>query len=273
MGHRTRDPSPSQQRWLRSHAGSIRAVYNWALAEVGDSRAVTADERAPGIPEGQLPPALSWTAFSIAKRWRAVRDEVRPWHRCTAVPSESTGTATPPATPPAKASAFSANSSRPPRSAGRRHTPRRDPVRPNPHSTAVRVGADRSRPQPDQPARHVRAAGTFRSRWRGRRTRPCHRDGDGPGHTAAVLSAADQHPLPNLVPVGDGCATGIPGGGAIWALKRGRLLPNWAAGRSDGQVQPPAGGRFAGAGSGAAVCPGRLGCWPPRCSCPQDTIR
>jgi len=39
-GHVTRaievvlDPSPSQQRRLRSYAGSMRAAYNWALAEV-----------------------------------------------------------------------------------------------------------------------------------------------------------------------------------------------------------------------------------------------
>jgi DNA-binding NarL/FixJ family response regulator len=31
------DPSPSQERWLRSYVGSMRAAYNWALAEVRDN--------------------------------------------------------------------------------------------------------------------------------------------------------------------------------------------------------------------------------------------
>lgn len=36
-GHVTRavevvlDPSPSQERWLKSYAGSMRAAYNWAI--------------------------------------------------------------------------------------------------------------------------------------------------------------------------------------------------------------------------------------------------
>jgi len=86
-GHVTRavgvvlDPSPSQERWLRSYAGSMRAAYTWALAEVRDNLAVRADERDRGVPADELTPALSWTAFSIAKRWRAARDNIHPWHR------------------------------------------------------------------------------------------------------------------------------------------------------------------------------------------------
>ena len=41
------DRSPSQQRWLRSYVGSMRAAYNWALADVGDNLDVRRDERAP----------------------------------------------------------------------------------------------------------------------------------------------------------------------------------------------------------------------------------
>ncbi len=96
-GHVTRafevvlDPSPSQQRWLRSYVGSMRAAYNWALAEVRDNLEVRRAERDRGVPEDELTPALSWSAFSIAKRWRAVRDEVHPWHRDVSIHAFETG--------------------------------------------------------------------------------------------------------------------------------------------------------------------------------------
>jgi putative transposase len=96
-GHVTRavevalDPSPSQQRWLRSYVGSMRAVYNWALAEVRDNLAVRADERSRGVPEDHLTPALSWSRESLTTRWRQVRDEVHPWHRDVSVHAFRTG--------------------------------------------------------------------------------------------------------------------------------------------------------------------------------------
>ncbi|MEX2486391.1 MAG: helix-turn-helix domain-containing protein, partial [Nitriliruptoraceae bacterium] len=86
-GHVTRaievvlSPSPSQERWLRSYAGSMRAAYNWALGEVRDNLDVRRAERARGVPEGELTPALSWSQGSLTARWRQVRDEVHPWHR------------------------------------------------------------------------------------------------------------------------------------------------------------------------------------------------
>ncbi len=96
-GHVTRaievvlNPSPSQERWLRSYAGSMRAAYNWALAEVRDNLEVRRAERDRGVPEDELTPALSWTAFSIAKRWRAVRDDIHPWHRDVSIHAFRTG--------------------------------------------------------------------------------------------------------------------------------------------------------------------------------------
>lgn len=43
------DPSPSQERWLRSYAGSMRTAYNWALGEVRDNLEVRAS-----VPAGCL---------------------------------------------------------------------------------------------------------------------------------------------------------------------------------------------------------------------------
>lgn len=85
------DPSPSQERWLRSYAGSMRAAYNWALAEVGDNLAVRAEERARGVDEDELTPALSWSQASLMSRWRERRDEVHPWHRDVSIHAFRTG--------------------------------------------------------------------------------------------------------------------------------------------------------------------------------------
>ncbi len=85
------DPSPSQERWLRSYVGSMRAVYNWAIAEVRENLDVRREERERGVPEDELTPALSWTSFSLATRWRAVRDEVHPWWRDVSIHAFRTG--------------------------------------------------------------------------------------------------------------------------------------------------------------------------------------
>lgn len=96
-GHVTRavevtlDPSPSQERWLRSYVGSMRVAYNWALEQVSDNVQVRRDERERGTPEDELTPALSWSAFSLAKRWREVRDETHPWHRDVSIHAFETG--------------------------------------------------------------------------------------------------------------------------------------------------------------------------------------
>lgn len=85
------DPSPSQQRWLRSYAGSLRAAFNWAIAEVRDNLQIRRDERARGVAEEALTPALSWSRASLASRWRQVRDEVHPWHRDVSIHAFRTG--------------------------------------------------------------------------------------------------------------------------------------------------------------------------------------
>ena len=77
----TLDPSPSQERWLRSYVGSMRAAYNWAIEQAAANLDVRRAERARGVPEDELTPACSWSRESLTARWRQVRDEVHPWHR------------------------------------------------------------------------------------------------------------------------------------------------------------------------------------------------
>ena len=96
-GHVTRavevvlDPSPSQERWLRSYVGSMRVAYNWALEQVATNRATRRDERARGVPEDELTPALSWSRESLMALWRRVRDEVHPWWRDVSIHAFRTG--------------------------------------------------------------------------------------------------------------------------------------------------------------------------------------
>lgn len=85
------DPSPSQQRWLVSYAGSARSAYNWAVAEAQSNLAVREAERADGVGEDELTPALSWSRAVLHQRWRAVRDETHPWHREVSIHAFRTG--------------------------------------------------------------------------------------------------------------------------------------------------------------------------------------
>jgi putative transposase len=85
------DPSPSQERWLRSYMGSMRAVYNWALEQAAGNLQARRDARARGVPEDELTPALSWSRESLTARWRQVRDEEHPWHRDVSIHAFRTG--------------------------------------------------------------------------------------------------------------------------------------------------------------------------------------
>jgi putative transposase len=73
------DPTPAQERALRSHAGAARVAFNWGLARV---KAVT-DQRAAeatyGIAGDGLTPSLSWSLYSLRKDWNAVKVAVAPW--------------------------------------------------------------------------------------------------------------------------------------------------------------------------------------------------
>ena len=87
----TLDPSPAQERWLRSYVGSMRAVYNWAIELAAANLETRREERDRGLVEDELTPALSWSRESLTARWRQVRDEVHPWHRDVSIHAFRTG--------------------------------------------------------------------------------------------------------------------------------------------------------------------------------------
>lgn len=85
------DPTPAQERALRSHAGAARVAFNWGLARV---KAVTGQreaERSYGITGDSLTPAVSWSLYSLRKDWNAAKDTVAPWWRECSKEAFSTG--------------------------------------------------------------------------------------------------------------------------------------------------------------------------------------
>jgi putative transposase len=73
------DPTPAQEQALRSHCGAQRFAYNWGLARVKATLAQREAERSYGIPEAQLTPAASWSAWALRKEFNAVKDHMAPW--------------------------------------------------------------------------------------------------------------------------------------------------------------------------------------------------
>ena len=73
------DPAPAQERALRSHAGAVRAAFNWGLARVKANLAQREAEKSYGIAGDDLTPCISWSLYSLRKDWNAAKDTVAPW--------------------------------------------------------------------------------------------------------------------------------------------------------------------------------------------------
>ena len=73
------DPSPSQIRAFRSHAGGARKAYNTMLALVKAVIDQRKAERSYGIAEADLTPALNWSLAGLRREWNRRKDEAAPW--------------------------------------------------------------------------------------------------------------------------------------------------------------------------------------------------
>jgi hypothetical protein len=73
------DPTPAQERALRSHAGAARVAFNWGLARVKANLGQREAEKSYGIAGDDLTPPLPWSLYSIRKDWNAAKDKVAPW--------------------------------------------------------------------------------------------------------------------------------------------------------------------------------------------------
>ena len=63
------DPSPYQEQLLRSHCGSSRTAYNWAIELVKDNLDTRATERMNGVATESMTPAISWSPYSLTPLW------------------------------------------------------------------------------------------------------------------------------------------------------------------------------------------------------------
>ncbi|MDI9914887.1 helix-turn-helix domain-containing protein [Rhodococcus sp. IEGM 1379] len=70
------DPTPAQAEMLRSHCGAQRYAYNWALDQVKANLAQRTAEKSYDIPDSELTPPVSWSAYSLRKQWNTVKDTV-----------------------------------------------------------------------------------------------------------------------------------------------------------------------------------------------------
>jgi putative transposase len=73
------DPTPSQTRDLRRHAGAARFAFNWGLALVKSIMEQRKAEATYGTPADELTPALSWTLAALRKRWNQAKPQAAPW--------------------------------------------------------------------------------------------------------------------------------------------------------------------------------------------------
>ena len=73
------DPTPAQERALRSNAGAARVAFNWGLARVKANLDQREAEKSYGITGDDLTPILGWSLYSLRRDWNAAKDEVAPW--------------------------------------------------------------------------------------------------------------------------------------------------------------------------------------------------
>lgn len=88
----TLDPTPAQERLLRSYAGSARFAYNWAIGRIAADLGQRRTEREAGVAEEELTPALSWYAYSQSCAWNEAKDEAAPWWREVSMHAFRSGT-------------------------------------------------------------------------------------------------------------------------------------------------------------------------------------
>ena len=73
------EPTPAQERALRSHAGAARVAFNWGLARVTANLDQRSAEKSYGIADSDLTPMVGWSLYGLRKDWNAVKDTVAPW--------------------------------------------------------------------------------------------------------------------------------------------------------------------------------------------------
>ena len=73
------DPTPTQERALRSHAGAARTAFNWGLAQVLANLSQREAEATYGLSGDDLTPYVDWSFYGLRKAWNGAKDAVAPW--------------------------------------------------------------------------------------------------------------------------------------------------------------------------------------------------
>ena len=73
------DPTPAQDRLLRSHCGAGRVACNWGLGRVKAVMGQREAEATYGVSKEDLTPAVSWSLYSLRKEWNVAKAAVAPW--------------------------------------------------------------------------------------------------------------------------------------------------------------------------------------------------
>ena len=88
----TLDPTPVQERMLKSHCGAVRFAFNHMLQLVRVNLDQRAAERSYGVNEVGLTPSLNWSAYSLHNHWNTVKRGAAPWWSEVSKPAFATGT-------------------------------------------------------------------------------------------------------------------------------------------------------------------------------------
>ncbi|MFD4442701.1 IS607 family element RNA-guided endonuclease TnpB [Nocardia sp. NPDC058519] len=73
------DPTPSQERAIRSHCGAARFAHNHMLALVKAVIDQRSSERSYGVPDNEMTPVLGWSLAALRKKWNTRKNTVAPW--------------------------------------------------------------------------------------------------------------------------------------------------------------------------------------------------
>lgn len=73
------DPTPAQERALRSHAGAARVAFNWGLGRVKANLSQREAEASYGLAGDDLTPYVDWSFYGLRKAWNVAKDTVAPW--------------------------------------------------------------------------------------------------------------------------------------------------------------------------------------------------
>jgi putative transposase len=88
----TLDPTPTQERALRSHCGAARFAFNHMLHLVRANLDQRTAERSYDIDDANLTPPMGWSFYTLLSHWNTVKRAAAPWWADVSKEAFATGT-------------------------------------------------------------------------------------------------------------------------------------------------------------------------------------